>query len=128
MLRSRRHIFSKPSFVSRHHEISVSHCFYFHGLVITLELSEATTFKPQTLGISMLNNCIYAIWFIYRVVCKCGSCGPERKALSEWERHTGSKAKNWRTSVKVKSSKLPLEEWVCTNFLIFSLGDMIYFF
>lgn len=40
--------------------------------------------------------------FIYRVVCKCGSCGPERKALSEWERHTGSKAKNWKTSVKVK--------------------------
>lgn len=63
----------------------------------------------------------YSILFIYRVVCKCGSCGPERKALSEWERHTGSKAKNWRTSVKVKSSKLPLEEWVCTNLLIFAL-------
>ncbi|KAG2275365.1 hypothetical protein Bca52824_057920 [Brassica carinata] len=47
-----------------------------------------------------------------KVVCKCGSCGPERKALSEWERHTGSKAKNWKTSVKVKSSKLPLEEWM----------------
>ncbi|XP_010482736.1 PREDICTED: histone-lysine N-methyltransferase ATX5-like isoform X2 [Camelina sativa] len=49
---------------------------------------------------------------LHLVVCKCGSCGPERKALSEWERHTGSKAKNWRTSVKVKSSKLPLEEWM----------------
>ena len=60
-------------------------------------------------------------WYIYRVVCKCGSCGPERKALSEWERHTGSKAKNWKTSVKVKSSKLPLEEWVCANFPLFLL-------
>ena len=61
-------------------------------------------------------------WYIYRVVCKCGSCGPERKALSEWERHTGSKAKNWKTSVKVKSSKLPLEEWVCANFSSFSFA------
>ncbi|CAA7025250.1 unnamed protein product [Microthlaspi erraticum] len=46
------------------------------------------------------------------VVCKCGSCGPRKKQLSEWERHTGSKSKNWKTSVKVKSSKLPLEEWM----------------
>ncbi|CAH2077734.1 unnamed protein product [Thlaspi arvense] len=49
---------------------------------------------------------------LHLVVCKCGSCGPQKKALSEWERHTGSKAKNWKTSVKVKSSKLPLEEWM----------------
>ncbi|XP_010521391.1 PREDICTED: histone-lysine N-methyltransferase ATX5-like [Tarenaya hassleriana] len=49
---------------------------------------------------------------LHLVVCKCGLCGPERKALSEWERHTGSKARNWKTSVKVKSSKLPLEEWM----------------
>ncbi|XP_010537097.1 PREDICTED: histone-lysine N-methyltransferase ATX4-like isoform X2 [Tarenaya hassleriana] len=49
---------------------------------------------------------------LHLVVCKCGSCGPERKALSEWERHTGSKARNWKTSVKVKSSKLSLEEWM----------------
>ncbi|KAF3595536.1 hypothetical protein DY000_02027437 [Brassica cretica] len=49
---------------------------------------------------------------LHLVVCKCGSCGPQKKQLSEWEKHTGSKVRNWKTSVKVKSSKLPLEEWM----------------
>ncbi|GFY84084.1 SET domain protein 16 [Actinidia rufa] len=47
-----------------------------------------------------------------KVVCKCGSCGTEKQALSEWERHTGSKAKNWKTSVRVKGSMLALEQWM----------------
>ncbi|XP_050223367.1 histone-lysine N-methyltransferase ATX4 isoform X2 [Mercurialis annua] len=46
------------------------------------------------------------------VVCKCDFCGPEKQALSEWERHTGSKVKNWRISIKVKGSMLPLEQWL----------------
>uniref|UniRef100_A0A5B7APC3 Putative histone-lysine N-methyltransferase ATX5 n=1 Tax=Davidia involucrata TaxID=16924 RepID=A0A5B7APC3_DAVIN len=49
---------------------------------------------------------------LHLVVCKCGSCGTEKQALSEWERHTGSKAKNWKTSVRVKGSMLPLEQWM----------------
>ncbi|XP_022561658.2 histone-lysine N-methyltransferase ATX4-like [Brassica napus] len=49
---------------------------------------------------------------LHLVVCKCGSCGPQKKQLSEWEKHTGSKVRNWKTSVKVESSKLPLEEWM----------------
>ncbi|KAK9291988.1 hypothetical protein L1049_019940 [Liquidambar formosana] len=49
---------------------------------------------------------------LHLVVCKCGFCGTEKQALSEWERHTGSKAKNWRTSVRVKDSMLPLEQWM----------------
>ncbi|CAN6880047.1 unnamed protein product [Brassica oleracea] len=49
---------------------------------------------------------------LHLVVCKCGSCGPQKKQLSKWEKHTGSKVRNWKTSVKVKSSKLPLEEWM----------------
>ncbi|MBA0814006.1 hypothetical protein Gohar_019857, partial [Gossypium harknessii] len=36
-----------------------------------------------------------------KVVCKCGSCGSEKQALSEWERHTGSRERNWRVSVKM---------------------------
>ncbi|KAL5989345.1 hypothetical protein ACLOJK_010235 [Asimina triloba] len=47
-----------------------------------------------------------------RVLCGCGSCGSEKRSLSDWERHTGSKKKNWKASVKVKSSNLPLEEWM----------------
>ncbi|KDP22146.1 hypothetical protein JCGZ_25977 [Jatropha curcas] len=49
---------------------------------------------------------------LHLVVCKCGSCGLEKQALSEWERHTGSKIKNWRTSIRVKGSMLPLEQWM----------------
>ncbi|KAL7183621.1 hypothetical protein ACSBR2_025917 [Camellia fascicularis] len=49
---------------------------------------------------------------LHLVVCKCGSCGTEKQALNEWERHTGSKAKNWKTSVRVKGSMLPLEQWM----------------
>ncbi|XVE64383.1 hypothetical protein DITRI_Ditri07aG0096600 [Diplodiscus trichospermus] len=49
---------------------------------------------------------------LHLVVCKCGSCGSEKQALSEWERHTGSRERNWRISVKVKGSMLPLEQWM----------------
>ncbi|CAH9070634.1 unnamed protein product [Cuscuta epithymum] len=49
---------------------------------------------------------------LHLVVCKCGYCGTEKQALSEWARHTGSKTKDWKTSVKVKGSLLPLEQWM----------------
>ncbi|KAG5233727.1 histone-lysine N-methyltransferase [Salix suchowensis] len=49
---------------------------------------------------------------LHMVVCNCGLCGSEKQALSEWERHTGSKIKNWRTSIRVKDSMLPLEQWM----------------
>lgn len=67
------------------------------------------------------SHCSFIVYLCYfsRVVCKCGFCGSEKQALSDWERHTGSKARNWKTSVKVKGSMLPLEQWVCT--LVFLL-------
>ncbi|XP_010266518.1 PREDICTED: histone-lysine N-methyltransferase ATX4-like isoform X2 [Nelumbo nucifera] len=49
---------------------------------------------------------------LHLVVCNCGSCGKEKRSLSDWERHTGSKKKNWKTSVKVKGLMLPLEQWM----------------
>ncbi|KAK6936693.1 PWWP domain [Dillenia turbinata] len=49
---------------------------------------------------------------LHVVVCKCGYCGTEKQALHEWERHAGSKARNWRISVRVKGSLLPLEQWM----------------
>ncbi|KAJ4954597.1 hypothetical protein NE237_011380 [Protea cynaroides] len=52
---------------------------------------------------------------LHLVVCRCGSCGTEKRSLSDWERHTGSKKKNWKTSVKVKKVNgpmLPLEQWM----------------
>ncbi|CAB4271594.1 unnamed protein product [Prunus armeniaca] len=64
--------------------------------------------------VTVLCNGVEGIYFpsLHSVVCKCGFCGAEKQALSEWERHTGSKSRNWRTSVKVKGSLLPLEQWM----------------
>lgn len=50
--------------------------------------------------------------FSFRVLCRCGFCEPKKQALSEWERHTGSKFRNWKTSIQVKGPMLPLEQWV----------------
>ncbi|CAN6935842.1 unnamed protein product [Brassica oleracea] len=50
------------------------------------------------------------------IECKCGSCGGRKQAPSEWERHTGCRAKKWKYSVKVKDTTLTLEKWIagCT--------------
>uniref|UniRef100_A0A5B7CF24 Putative histone-lysine N-methyltransferase ATX4-like isoform X2 n=1 Tax=Davidia involucrata TaxID=16924 RepID=A0A5B7CF24_DAVIN len=47
---------------------------------------------------------------LHLVQCKCSSCGTKKQTLSEWERHTGSRAKKWKVSVKVKGSMIPLEK------------------
>ncbi|XP_065860213.1 histone-lysine N-methyltransferase ATX3 [Euphorbia lathyris] len=46
------------------------------------------------------------------IVCNCGSCGPRKQTPSEWERHTGCRAKKWKYSVKIKDTLLPLEKWI----------------
>ncbi|KAI3719539.1 hypothetical protein L6452_20441 [Arctium lappa] len=47
---------------------------------------------------------------LHLIECKCGSCGTRKQTPSEWERHTGSRAKKWKVSIKVKGSMLPLEK------------------
>ncbi|XP_072999268.1 histone-lysine N-methyltransferase ATX4-like [Typha latifolia] len=42
------------------------------------------------------------------VLCSCSSCKKRKQTLSEWERHTGSRKKKWKISVKVKSTMQPL--------------------
>ncbi|XP_044480536.1 histone-lysine N-methyltransferase ATX3-like isoform X2 [Mangifera indica] len=49
---------------------------------------------------------------LHLVVCRCGSCESKKRTLSEWERHTGCRAKKWKYSVKVKGTSLPLERWI----------------
>ncbi|XP_047334284.1 histone-lysine N-methyltransferase ATX3-like isoform X2 [Impatiens glandulifera] len=49
---------------------------------------------------------------LHLVECKCGSCGTKKQTLNEWERHTGSRAKKWKVSIKVKDTMLPLERWL----------------
>ncbi|KAL4367209.1 hypothetical protein GQ457_05G000890 [Hibiscus cannabinus] len=49
---------------------------------------------------------------LHLVECECGACGPKKYKLSEWERHTGCRAKKWKYSVKVKDTMTPLEKWI----------------
>ncbi|XP_022141146.1 histone-lysine N-methyltransferase ATX4 [Momordica charantia] len=90
------------------------------------ELSDSEKSRPKVKGktnndrficsdkVTVLCNGVEGIYFpsLHLVVCKCGSCGTEKQALSEWERHTGSKSRNWKTSVRVKGSMLSLEQWM----------------
>ncbi|CAL9137056.1 unnamed protein product [Musa acuminata var. zebrina] len=46
------------------------------------------------------------------VSCRCSSCKGKKFMLTEWERHTGSKTKNWRSSVKVRSTNMALGKWL----------------
>ncbi|CAI9092542.1 OLC1v1027811C2 [Oldenlandia corymbosa var. corymbosa] len=64
--------------------------------------------------VSVVCSGVEGIYFpsLHSVVCKCGSCGTEKQALSEWERHTGCKTKDWKTSIRVKGSMIPLEQWM----------------
>ncbi|XP_071705527.1 histone-lysine N-methyltransferase ATX3-like isoform X2 [Rutidosis leptorrhynchoides] len=45
---------------------------------------------------------------LHLVECKCRSCGKTKRTPSEWERHAGSRAKKWKSSIKVKRSMKPL--------------------
>ncbi|XVE77275.1 hypothetical protein DITRI_Ditri13aG0049200 [Diplodiscus trichospermus] len=49
---------------------------------------------------------------LHLVVCECGACGSKKYTLSEWERHTGCRAKKWKYSVKVKDTMITLEKWI----------------
>ncbi|XP_057524160.1 histone-lysine N-methyltransferase ATX3-like isoform X1 [Amaranthus tricolor] len=49
---------------------------------------------------------------LHLVVCNCGKCGTRKQSLSEWEKHTGCRAKKWKYSVKIKGSKITLHQWL----------------
>ncbi|PKI76681.1 hypothetical protein CRG98_002990, partial [Punica granatum] len=49
---------------------------------------------------------------LHMIVCNCGSCGSRKQTPSEWERHTGCRAKKWKCSVKVKGIMETLERWI----------------
>ncbi|KAL2536338.1 Histone-lysine N-methyltransferase ATX4 [Forsythia ovata] len=64
--------------------------------------------------ITVVCNGVEGIYYsnLHLVQCRCGSCGAKKQSLSEWERHTGCRAKKWKSSVKVKGSNLTLEKWI----------------
>lgn len=64
--------------------------------------------------LTVVCNGMEGIYFpsLHLVQCTCGSCGTKKYGLSEWERHTGCRAKKWKHSVKVKGSNTPLEKWM----------------
>lgn len=44
----------------------------------------------------------------HMILCQCKSCKERMMSLNEWERHTGSRKKNWKMSIKLKSTGEPL--------------------
>lgn len=87
------------------------------------ELSDSEDWQPKVKDnkknvlpdkVTVVCSGVEGVYFpsLHLVICNCGYCGNEKQALSEWERHTGSKWKNWKTSVRVKDTMLPLEQWM----------------
>nr|CAB3471726.1 unnamed protein product [Digitaria exilis] len=44
----------------------------------------------------------------HMILCNCKSCKERMMSLNEWEKHTGSRKKNWKMSIKQKSTGEPL--------------------
>ncbi|XP_062189777.1 histone-lysine N-methyltransferase ATX4-like [Phragmites australis] len=44
----------------------------------------------------------------HMILCECKSCKERMMSLNEWEKHTGSRKKNWKMSIRVKSTGEPL--------------------
>jgi hypothetical protein len=44
----------------------------------------------------------------HMILCQCKSCKERMMSLNEWEKHTGSRKKNWKMSIKLKSTGEPL--------------------
>ncbi|KAK3006688.1 hypothetical protein RJ639_016956 [Escallonia herrerae] len=68
------------------------------------ELSDSEDWQPKTKNnrnnglpdkVTVVCTGVEGLYFpsLHLVVCKCGSCGTEKQALSEWERHTGGAMK-----------------------------------
>ncbi|TKY64081.1 Histone-lysine N-methyltransferase ATX3 [Spatholobus suberectus] len=84
----------------------------FKSKIKSIESSQKSMIPEKVLVVCNGMEGIY-IPKLHLVMCKCGSCGSRKQTLSEWEKHTGCRAKKWKHSVKVKSTMLPLEKWVC---------------
>nr|XP_043624566.1 histone-lysine N-methyltransferase ATX3-like [Erigeron canadensis] len=82
------------------------------------ELSPSTQSNDQSTlpdKISVICTGVEGVYYpkVHLVECKCGSCGTWTP--SEWERHTGSRAKKWKSSIKVKESMIPLGKMLADN-------------
>jgi hypothetical protein len=54
-----------------------------------------------------------------RMLCECKPCNERLMSLNEWERHTGSRKKNWKMSIRLKSTREPLVNLVSLDFINF---------
>ncbi|KAK3163287.1 hypothetical protein QOZ80_1AG0001680 [Eleusine coracana subsp. coracana] len=44
----------------------------------------------------------------HMILCECKPCKERLMSLNEWEKHTGSRKKNWKMSIRLKSTGEPL--------------------
>ncbi|CAN1293211.1 Histone-lysine N-methyltransferase ATX3 [Linum perenne] len=79
----------------------------------TLSSEEAMSHEKVT----VVCNAMEGTYFLkfHSIVCSCGTCGSRKQTPSEWEKHTGCKAKKWKCSIKVKDTTLLLEKWIAEH-------------
>ncbi|GER46357.1 histone-lysine N-methyltransferase ATX3 [Striga asiatica] len=75
---------------------------------LSLRPAEQLESKKPPDTITVVCNGVDGIYYptLHLVQCTCGSCGTKKCGPSEWERHTGCRAKKWKHSVKVKGSNV----------------------
>lgn len=98
------------------------------GLVVKSESEFSLSFIWNSFCFGQQFHSAALFHFCLRVMCKCGLCGSKKQTPSEWERHTGCRAKKWKYSVKVKDTMLPLEKWVGINYYCFEILNCFFSF
>ncbi|CAN0889717.1 Histone-lysine N-methyltransferase ATX3 [Linum grandiflorum] len=81
-------------------------------LPVKYTLSSEEAMPPEK--VTVVCNGMEGTYFrkFHSIVCNCGSCGSGRQTPSEWENHTGCRAKKWKCSIKVKDTTVLLEKWI----------------
>ncbi|CAN0884773.1 Histone-lysine N-methyltransferase ATX3 [Linum grandiflorum] len=89
-------------------------------LPVKSTLSSEEGMPPEK--VTVVCNGMEGTYFLkhHSIVCSCGSCGTRKQTPSEWEKHTGCRAKKWKCSVKVKDTMLLLEKWIAEHSVHFS--------
>ncbi|CAN1762238.1 Histone-lysine N-methyltransferase ATX3 [Linum perenne] len=84
-------------------------------LPVKYTLSSEEAMSPEK--VTVVCNAMEGTYFLkfHSIVCSCGTCGSRKQTPSEWEKHTGCKAKKWKCSIKVKDTTLLLEKWIAEH-------------
>lgn len=82
-------------------------------LIEKKEITNKACAPPDRLTVVCSGKGGYYLPKDHLILCECSECGKgARMSISQWEKHTGSRKKKWKQSVKVKDSTLHLIDWI----------------